>query len=57
MNMTTYTTEQEFNSSRICSTETYYEPAGPFYTQLYPADSQQTDSKVHYNSSKFPFIF
>lgn len=46
--MTTYTSpcnEHDFTTSRICSTESYYEPNGPFYAQLYPADSQQTDSK------------
>lgn len=42
--MTTYETEVDI-CQRICTTEAYYEPSGPFYTQLYPADSQQPDSK------------
>lgn len=41
--MTTFSTEMDLHAPRLCATETFYEPNVPFYTQLYPADSQQTD--------------
>lgn len=47
--MTTFGTEMDLHSARLCATtETFYEPNLPFYTQLYPPDTQPTDGKYCY---------
>lgn len=47
MTTTNYGSEIDING-RNCSSEIYYEPNVPFYTQLYTTHPQQTESNYYF---------